>query len=91
MANVTIRLDSDDKNEFSAICDKIGLSVSSAFNIFVKTVIHEQGIPFMLSAKDDGFNSKANISYLEKIKKLDDEGKLKFVEHTLEEIDRMAK
>lgn len=32
MTNVTIRLDSDDKIEFSRICEKIGLSVSTVFN-----------------------------------------------------------
>ncbi|MBQ7366155.1 MAG: type II toxin-antitoxin system RelB/DinJ family antitoxin [Spirochaetaceae bacterium] len=52
MTNVTIRLDSNDKAEFSRICEKIGLSVSAAFNVFVKTVIKEEKIPFELSAKE---------------------------------------
>ena len=86
MTNLTIRLDQNDKNEFAAICDKIGLSVSAAFNVFVKAVIHEQRIPFELSARDDSFY----CHYLEQLKKLDDEGKLHFSEHSLEEIDRMA-
>lgn len=29
MTNLTIRLDQNDKNNFSEICDKIGLSVSA--------------------------------------------------------------
>ena len=87
MANVTIRLDSNDKAEFSRICEKIGLSVSAAFNVFVKTVIKEERIPFELSARDrDDFYSEANIRHLEELKRLDDAGQLKFTKHELIEV-----
>ena len=92
MANVTIRLNSDDKAEFSRICEKIGLSVSAAFNVFVKTVIKEERIPFELSAKDrDDFYSEANIRHLEELKRLDDAGQLHFVTKTWEELKAMEK
>lgn len=42
MANLTIRIDNNDKQEFARICEKIGLSVSTAFNVFVKSVIREE-------------------------------------------------
>lgn len=87
MTNVTIRLNSDDKAEFSRICEKIGLSVSAAFNVFVKTVIKEERIPFELSAKEpDDFYSEANIRHLEELKRLDDAGQLKFTKHELIEV-----
>ena len=90
MANVTIRLNSDDKAEFSRICEKIGLSVSTAFNVFVKTVIKEEKIPFELSAKDrDDFYSEANIRHLEELKRLDDAGQLHFVTKNWEELKAM--
>lgn len=90
MANVTIRLNSDDKAEFSRICEKIGLSVSTAFNVFVKTVIKEERIPFELSAKDrDDFYSEANLRHLEELKRLDDAGQLHFVTKTWEELKAM--
>ena len=41
MANITIRLENNDKQDFARICEKIGLSVSTAFNVFVKSVIRE--------------------------------------------------
>lgn len=92
MTNVTIRLDSDDKAEFSRICEKIGLSVSAAFNVFVKTVIKEERIPFELSAKDrDDFYSEANLRHLEELKRLDDAGQLHFVTKTWEELKAMEK
>lgn len=90
MTNVTIRLDSNDKAEFSRICEKIGLSVSAAFNVFVKTVIKEERIPFELSAKDrDDFYSEANLRHLEELKRLDDAGQLHFVTKTWEELKAM--
>ena len=92
MANVTIRLDSNDKAEFSRICEKIGLSVSTAFNVFVKTVIKEERIPFELSARDrDDFYSEANLRHLEELKRLDDAGQLYFVTKTWEELKAMEK
>ncbi len=87
MTNVTIRLNSDDKAEFSRICEKIVLSVSAAFNVFVKTVINEKRIPFELSARErDDFYSEANIRHLEELKRLDDAGQLKFTKHDLIEV-----
>ena len=87
MANVTIRLDNNDKIEFARICEKRGLSGSTAFTVFVKTVIKEEKIPFELSAKEpDDFYNEANIRHLEELKRLDDEGKLKFTKHDLIEV-----
>lgn len=49
--NVNIRMDEATKKAFEAFCDEIGLSVSSAFNIFAKTVVREKRIPFELSTE----------------------------------------
>lgn len=40
--------------------------------------------------KDDFYNEE-NIRHLEELKRLDDEGKLHFVEKTMEELEAMAK
>ena len=49
LSNLTVRLDENDKNKFSEICEKIGLSVSAAINVFVKKVVSERKIPFELT------------------------------------------
>ena len=49
--NVNIRMDEATKKAFDAFCEEIGLSVSSAFNIFAKTVVREQRIPFALTTE----------------------------------------
>ena len=49
--NVNIRMDETTKIAFDKFCNEIGLSVSSAFNIFAKTVVREQRIPFELTTE----------------------------------------
>ena len=44
--NVNIRMDEDTKVAFDRFCENIGLSVSAAFNVYAKTVVREQRIPF---------------------------------------------
>ena len=49
--NVNIRMDEDTKRQFDLSCKEIGISVSAAFNIFAKTVVREQRIPFQISSE----------------------------------------
>ena len=49
--NVNIRMDEATKIAFDRFCAEIGLSVSAAFNIFAKTVVREQRIPFILTTE----------------------------------------
>ena len=51
MTNVNIRMDEATKIAFDKFCQEVGLSVSSAFNIFAKTVVREQRIPFELTTE----------------------------------------
>lgn len=50
MTNINIRVDAELKDEFSEILDNIGLSVSSALNVFIKAVVRERKIPFALKS-----------------------------------------
>lgn len=47
--NVNIRIDETDKLLFEEICGKLGMTMSTAFNIFAKAVIRQGGFPFELS------------------------------------------
>ena len=49
--NVNIRMDEATKVAFDKFCNEKGLYVSSAFNIFAKTVVREQRIPFELTTE----------------------------------------
>lgn len=59
--NVNIRIDESDKRLFDEICGQLGMSMSTAFNIFAKAVIRQGGIPFDLNI------SKPNTETLEAI------------------------
>ena len=45
---VTVRLDSEMKSQFDELCEQFGMSVNTAFNIFVKAVIRSRSIPFAI-------------------------------------------
>ncbi len=49
---MTISMDDTLKAEFAAVCKEIGMSPSTAINIFARAVVREQGIPFRLTAVD---------------------------------------
>lgn len=85
MAQISLRVDDDVKRNAERTLDDIGLSMSAAINIFLKTVVRENRIPFELSA--DPFYSKDNMDELEKRVADISSGKSKLKEHELVEVD----
>ena len=81
----TIRLDSDLKRRFDALCEGFGMSASTAFNIFVRAVVRKRRIPFEIemSEIDESFE-KGRQAFLE-IRRQAEEGR--FPDLTLEEIN----
>lgn len=47
--NVKIRMDSEIKKAFEAFCDDVGLTMTDAFNLFIKKTLNENRIPFEIS------------------------------------------
>ena len=62
MAQVSFRVDDDIKKKAERTFDDIGISMSTAINIYLKAVVRENRIPFELSA--DPFYSNTNMSRL---------------------------
>lgn len=52
LASITIKTDAEIKKEFNDICEELGLNMSVAINIFMKTVLRERGIPFDLKLSE---------------------------------------
>ena len=48
-SNISIRIDDNLKQKFDSLCEEFGLTMSTAINIFVRTVVREQRIPFEIS------------------------------------------
>ena len=49
--NVNIRMDSNLKQQFEAFCSDMGMSMSTAFNIFARKAVREYRIPFEIGAE----------------------------------------
>lgn len=69
--NVNIRMDETLKQQFDHLCSELGLNMSTAFNIFAKTMVRQQKIPFEVSlnapnpetmAAIDDVNNRRNLS-----------------------------
>ena len=66
--NVTFRVDEDLKKKAEALFSDLGMSLSTAFNVFLRQSVREQQIPFSVSknvpnevtlkAMDDAENDK---------------------------------
>lgn len=50
---LTVTMDDTLKAQFSDICAEIGMSASTAINVFAKKVVREKRIPFELSSQTD--------------------------------------
>ena len=51
MAQISLRVDDEIKHKAEKTLDEIGLSMSTAINIFLKTVVRENRIPFDVQVK----------------------------------------
>jgi DNA-damage-inducible protein J len=79
----TIRMDEDVKKEFNALCENIGLTMTTAFCVFAKKAISEQRIPFDLTANSDPFYSESNMKHLTAVIEGIENGSRPLVEHEL--------
>lgn len=85
MAQINLRVDDNLKCSAERTLNDIGLSMSTAINIFLKTVVRENRIPFELSA--DPFYSKENMEELERRVADIRSGKSTLKEHELVEVE----
>ena len=82
---VNVRMDEEVKKCMEETCKELGITMSTAFNIFARKVCREKRIPFDVSI--DPFYSKSNIKAIEESVKQLEEGKV--VAKTLEELEAM--
>ena len=47
--NMTFRMDSEVKSEMAAICKELGMSTSTAFNLFANAFVRAKGMPFQIT------------------------------------------
>ncbi len=83
---VNFRIDEQTKKQMEEICSELGITMSTAFNIFAKKVIREKRIPFDVSI--DPFYSESNMKALSKSIKELEEGKV--VVKSMEELEEKS-
>ena len=82
---INFRIDEDIKTQLEDVCEEMGMSITTAFTLFAKTVIRERKIPFEVSA--DPFYSEENINELKRRIANLEAGVSTLKEHELIEVD----
>ena len=66
--NVNIRMDNELKRQFEAFCADMGMSMTTAFNIFAKKSVREYRIPFEIGAERPNAETQEAIREVQKMK-----------------------
>lgn len=83
--NINIRIDSDLKKQFEAFCTDMGMTMTTAFNLFAKKTVREYRIPFEIGAEIPNDETKKAMEEVCKMKADSSIGK------TYTDVDTMMK
>lgn len=81
---MTVRMDSQLKQSFDALCARMGMSANAAMNVFAKAVVMYRKIPFEIKAEPERESMSALEAFRE-IRKIAESGQLPDL--TLDEIN----
>ena len=86
-STISVRLDDTIKKQFDSLCAEFGMSASTAFNIYARTVVRQRKIPFEITAENDPFYGESNAKILkESIEQMEQHPERNVVK-TLEELE----
>lgn len=66
--NINVRVDSELKREAEALFGDLGLNMSSAINMFLRSAINHNGIPFEVKRLTPNLQTKAALAEFEEMK-----------------------
>lgn len=66
--NINIRMDSDLKKQFEAFCADMGMTMTTAFNIFAKKTVREYRIPFEIGTEIPNAETREAIKEVQTMK-----------------------
>ncbi len=66
--NVNIRMDQDLKQRFEEFCNDMGMTMTTAFNVFAKKVVREYRIPFEIGAEKPNAETREAIEEVQRMK-----------------------
>ncbi len=64
--NINIRMDSDLKKQFETFCADMGMTMTTAFNVFAKKAVREYWIPFEIGMKRPNAETREAIKEVQK-------------------------
>jgi len=67
--NINIRMDSELKQQFEAFCSDMGMTMTTAFNVFAKKVVREYRIPFEIGGEMPNKETVEAIREVQEMKK----------------------
>jgi len=82
--SMTVRMDSQLKTMFDALCSEFGMSVNTAINVFARAVVQQRRIPFEIKAGDQ-MTSAERIAAFQNMREWAESGNTPDL--SLEEID----
>lgn len=89
-STISVRLDDTIKKQFDSLCAEFGMSASTAFNIYARTVVRQRKIPFEITAENDPFYGESNAKILkESIEQMEQHPERNVVK-TLEELEELV-
>ena len=59
--NVTIRVDSDLKKQADELFDELGMSFTTAVNVFVRQAVREGRIPFLIGRPEQSEQTRYSV------------------------------
>lgn len=73
--NINIRMDADLKRQFEAFCSDMGMTMTTAFNVFARKAVREYRIPFEISGDVPNAETVEAIQEVKRMKADPDLGK----------------
>ncbi len=84
---LSVRMDTELKHQLDALCADVGMTTSTAVNLFAKAFVRERRLPFEVIASD-AFYSEANMDHLRRSARQMEEGRT--VTKTMDELEKLA-
>ena len=81
--NVSIQMDEDLKREFEAFCVGVGMSMSTAVNVFARQTVRERRIPFVIG---ESAPNEQTLEALREVRRMKDD---KSLGKTYDDVDAM--
>lgn len=68
LTNINIRMDSELKEQFNTFCNDMGMTMSTAINLFVKKAVREYRIPFEIGGERPNQETLEAIEEVQRMK-----------------------